>query len=146
MRRSVLRDHRAAELVVHADRDEIDVLTDAVGARGHAGRRGEGKGTILHEQVIVFHRGRPVRSEAVLEADADGAAPAGVVAGAASGCTGGDRVDAVAIVRHSRTALDVEQDDPLSRSLLLQLDYRPHRLQRGRLDVSERKSRAGARY
>src|SRR4051812_40710771 len=62
---SILRDHRAAELVVHADGDEIDVLTDAIGTDEGAGRRGEAQGAILHEHVIVFHRGRPVRSEAV---------------------------------------------------------------------------------
>ena len=52
--RSVLRDHRAAELVVQAGGDEIDVLTDAVGAEGEAARRGEVVGTVLHEQVIVL--------------------------------------------------------------------------------------------
>src|SRR6476469_1088187 len=34
--RSVTRDRRAAEPVVHAGGDEIDVLTDAVGAEGCA--------------------------------------------------------------------------------------------------------------
>src|SRR6266436_3584169 len=58
--RSVLRDDRAAELVVHADGDEIDVLTDAIGTEERASRRGEAVGAILHEQVIVLDRGRPV--------------------------------------------------------------------------------------
>src|SRR5947207_11286892 len=79
--RSVLRDDRAAELVVQAGGDEIDVLTDAVGAEGEAARRGEGVGTVLHEQVIVLDANRPVRGEGVFEAGADRAAPAGVVAG-----------------------------------------------------------------
>ena len=52
--RSVLRDDRAAELVVQAGGDEVDVLTDAVGAEGEAARRGEVVGTVLHEQVIVL--------------------------------------------------------------------------------------------
>jgi predicted nucleotidyltransferase len=41
---------------------------------------------------------------------------------------------------------DVPTDDPLSRSLLLQLDDRRDRLERRRRDLSERKTRAGARY
>jgi hypothetical protein len=52
--RSVPRHGRAAELVVQAGGDEIDVLTDAVGAEGGAARRGEVVGTVLHEQVIVL--------------------------------------------------------------------------------------------
>src|SRR5260370_1792344 len=107
--RSVLRDDRAAELVVHADGDEIDVLTDAIGTEERASRRGEAVGALRHEQVIVLDRGRPVRGEAVFEADADHATPAGVVAGggresAASG------VDAVTIRGHRSTTLEVEQD------------------------------------
>src|SRR5882757_9004454 len=80
LRRSVLRDHRATPAVVDADGDEIDVLTDAIGAEEEAARRGEGVGLVLHEQMIVFERSRPVRGEAVFEADADRATPAGVVA------------------------------------------------------------------
>src|SRR6185369_10116232 len=79
--RSVLRDDRAAELVVDAGGDEIDVRPDAIGAEEGASRRDEGVGTVLHEQVIVFDADRPVRSEGVFEADADRAAPAGVVTG-----------------------------------------------------------------
>ena len=36
--KSVPRDDRAAELVVQADGDEIDVLTDAIGTDADAGR------------------------------------------------------------------------------------------------------------
>src|SRR5947207_1400168 len=108
--RSVRRDDRAAELVVQAGGDEIDVLTDAVGAEGEAARRGEGVGTVLHEQVIVLDANRPVRGEGVFEAGADRAAPAGVVAGDASERAGCYAVDAVAVRGHGSTALDVEQD------------------------------------
>ena len=66
--RSVSRDARAAELVVQAGGDEIDVLTDAVGAEGEAARCGEVIGTVLHEQVIVLDANRPVRGEGVFEA------------------------------------------------------------------------------
>ena len=52
--RSVPCDGRAAELVVQTGGDEIDVLTDAVGAEGEAARCGEVVGTVLHEQVIVL--------------------------------------------------------------------------------------------
>ena len=82
--KSILRDDRAAEPVVQAGGDEIDVLTDAIGAEGSAGRRGEVIGTVLHEQVIVLDANRPVRGEGVFEASADRAAPAGVIAGDAS--------------------------------------------------------------
>jgi hypothetical protein len=41
---------------------------------------------------------------------------------------------------------DVPTDDPLSRSLLLQLDDRLHRLERRRRDVTEQKTPARARY
>src|SRR6478735_787737 len=87
---SVLGDHGAAELVVQADGDEIDVLTDAIGTEEGAGRGGEGQGTILHEQMIVFDRSRPVRSKTVFEADADHATPAGVITGGAGNGVGGD--------------------------------------------------------
>src|ERR1700686_2738312 len=79
--RSVLRDDRAAELVVQADGDQVDVLLDVVGAGGHPGNRedaGEAVVVGAHEQMVVFDGGRPVRSEAVFEADANRATPTGV--------------------------------------------------------------------
>src|SRR6266404_6536946 len=79
--RSVLRNHRATPAIVDANRNEIDVLSDAVGAEEGAGRVDEGVGAILHEQVVVFDSGRPVGGEAVFEAHADHATPAGVVTG-----------------------------------------------------------------
>src|SRR5260221_5239182 len=106
---SVLGDDRAAELVVQASGDEIDVLTDAIAADQHAGRIGEVVGLVLHEQMVVFETDRPGRIEGVFGADADRATPAGVIARGSKLCTCG-RVDAVGVRGHSRTALDVEQE------------------------------------
>src|SRR5262249_1905051 len=113
-RSSVLRDHRAAPAIVHADGDEVDVLPDAIGAEKRAGHTGdavvgEGEGAIAHEQVIVFDRGRPVRREAVLEARADRATPAGVADGVGGENVGADNEAAEAVVRHRGAALHVEQ-------------------------------------
>src|ERR1700754_500744 len=105
---SVLCDDRAAELVVQASGDQIDVLADTIAAERQAARGGEVVGLVLHEQVVVFDADRPIRSEAVFQTDADGAAPVGVVAGGRELRTE-PVVDAVAIRGHSRTALDVEQ-------------------------------------
>src|SRR5688500_12046734 len=87
-RSSILRDHRATPAIVDADGDEIDVLTDALVER-HAGRADgsdsavahKGMGTILHEHVIVFDAGRPVRRETIFEAHTDHATPTGIVTG-----------------------------------------------------------------
>src|SRR6478752_5035150 len=78
---SVLGDDRAAPAIIDADGDEIDVLADARDIEHGAGDTGDavveqGVGLVLHEHVIVFDAGRPVRGEAVFEAGADGAAPA----------------------------------------------------------------------
>src|SRR3954447_26570068 len=107
---SVLRDDRAAELVVHARGDEIDVLTDAIVAGEHATRRGEGVGAVLHEQMVVLDADRRVRGEAVFEADADGATPTGVVIGR-GGQNVANRGEGTETIRgHGRTALEIEQD------------------------------------
>src|SRR5262249_11258965 len=76
--RSVAGDDRTAELVVDAGGEEIDVLLDVVGAGRNASRRDERVILRAHEHVIVLDAGRPVRREAVLEADADHAAPTGL--------------------------------------------------------------------
>src|SRR5689334_20834288 len=75
-----------AELVVDASGDEIDILTDA--ALGHEQARSEDGavadeviGPVLHEQVIVFDAGRPVRGEAIFQAGADRGTPTGVIDG-----------------------------------------------------------------
>src|SRR5436190_941315 len=69
-RSSVFCDDRAAPAIVDADGDEIDVLADAIVAEHRAVHTEhavveEGDGTILHEQMIVFDPGRPVRGEGV---------------------------------------------------------------------------------
>src|SRR6187549_889250 len=74
--RSVLRDDRATPTVVDTGGNQIDVLTDAIGGERRAGRAeqtvvGEGVGLVLHEHVIVVDAERPVRGEAVFQADAD---------------------------------------------------------------------------
>src|SRR5438132_8970834 len=112
--RSVFGDDRATPAVVDADCDEIDILTDAGDIEHRAGDTGDavaeqGVGLILHEQMIVFDRGRPVRGEAVFEADADCAAPPADIAAVGDFHRDADAADPEAISRHSRTALDVEQ-------------------------------------
>src|SRR5260221_2223750 len=106
---SVLRDDRAAELVVQAGGDQIDVLTDAIVADQQASAIGEGVGLVLHEQMVVFETDRPIRSEGILGADADRATPAGVIAGGTNERARGV-IDAVRVRGHSRTALDVQQE------------------------------------
>ena len=59
-----------AELVVDASGDDINVLTDAALGHLHASRDDravahEAIGLVLHEHVIVFDAGRPVRGEAI---------------------------------------------------------------------------------
>src|SRR5882757_9787449 len=107
--KSVTADDRAAKTVVDARGDEIDVLTDAIRLEKHTTRRGEGKGLILHEQVVVFDADRPVRGETIFKADADGAAPAGVIPStrcndASRGVEGSE-----AAVGYRSAALHVEQ-------------------------------------
>src|SRR5687767_4455205 len=80
---SVPRNSRAAELVVEASGDHVDVLANTVGPdRGsrHGDRAGGNQAdvTVPHEQMVVFDANRPVRCKAVFEADADRGAPAGV--------------------------------------------------------------------
>ena len=82
--KSVTADDRAAKPVVDARGDEINVLTDAVSSNKDSGRGREGESLILYEQVVVFDADRPVRGETIFKADADGAAPAGVIQKAAS--------------------------------------------------------------
>src|SRR5262249_38295705 len=100
----------SAEAVVDADGDEIDVLTDAIGAEEDGSRRVEGVGAILHEQVVVFEADRAVGSEAEFDAGADHATPAGVVIGGGGENVGSDHEGAVAIRSHRGAALHVEED------------------------------------
>ena len=70
---------------------------------------GEGVGLVLHEQVIVFDRSRPVRRKTVFDAGADRATPAGVGDGVVDLNVGSCREGAVAIRSHGSAALQVEQ-------------------------------------
>src|SRR3954453_11329471 len=112
---SVLRDDRAAESVVDAGGDQINVLADAVSARERADRRqravgGERDVMAAHEQMVVFEADRPVRRKAVFDADADRAAPAGVVGTVELGSCKTARSDAaVAIASDGGAALHVKQ-------------------------------------
>ena len=55
---SVLCDDRASPAVIHANRDQIDVLTNALGSEEHARRRrDEIDGPVLREDVIVLDAG-----------------------------------------------------------------------------------------
>src|SRR6201999_1403030 len=106
--RSVLQDRArivVAELVVHANRNQVDVLTDAV-AREVA----ETHGAILQEDVVVFHAHRPVRRKADFDASADRATPIGVAArvGEQGSATKGE--DVVTVVDNRGTALHTGQD------------------------------------
>src|SRR6266851_1360035 len=102
---SVLCDHRAAELVVQARGEEIDILLDAVGACGHAGRGDEVDSLPVHEHVVVLDADRPVRREAVFETGANHATPAGLAAGRSTQRAGRGRKNVVLGVGHSGTAL-----------------------------------------
>ena len=65
---------------------------------------------VPHEQVIVLDADRPVRGEAVFEADADHATPAGVVDAGADHDAGAGRERSGNVVAGDRgAALDVEQ-------------------------------------
>src|ERR1700730_13268372 len=76
---SVLPDDRAAPAIVHASSDRVGILADAVGPRIHASdRKHTGEGVVLgaNEHMVVFDRGRPIRSEAIFNARTDDRAPA----------------------------------------------------------------------
>src|SRR5712671_6681696 len=108
---SVLRDDRAAPAIVYADRNQIDVLPDAVFA-GEAERRDgrrEVAGAVAHEQVIVCDGGRPVRREAIFHTDSNHAAPTGVIVAVERNAS--DRIVAPVPVVYDRcAALHVEQN------------------------------------
>src|SRR6478672_5955956 len=107
-RKSVLRDHRATPAIVDADGDEIDVLADAIDRGQHAGGVGEADVAVAHEQMIVLDGSRPVRGEAIFEADADSAAPAGFTRRVENriGCR---EAVIITIRRHGGAALHIEQ-------------------------------------
>src|ERR1700738_4856568 len=113
-RRSVLRDHRATPTVVDADGDEIDVLANTFVREDRSGRNGnasvhQSNVPVVHEHVIVFDRGRPVRGEAVFEAAASHATPAGVVVAGCNEVAGRGEERAMAVGSHRGAALYVKQ-------------------------------------
>ena len=82
----------AAEAVVEPYGDQIHVLVDPIDAGNEGGRDHERVGVgvgvaIPHEEMVVLHADRPVRSEADLDACAECAAPTGVVATGREGRT-----------------------------------------------------------
>src|SRR5258708_33787738 len=87
--RSILGDGGAAEGVVHADRDQIEVLTDAIDDhRGAAGRRTrdnterrQSDVSASHEEMVVFDGDRPAGEKAIFKTGADRAAGPGVAGG-----------------------------------------------------------------
>src|SRR5258707_5819943 len=95
--RSILGDGGAAEGVVHADRDQVELLTDAIDAHGDAGsrrtrdntQRRQGDVSASHEQMVVFDGDRPAGEEAIFKTGADRAAGAGVARGSGNqtGCS-----------------------------------------------------------
>src|SRR6478735_7756509 len=76
---SVFRDDRApvaAETVVDPQREQIDILADAVDRIDQKGIRDrEGIVRVTHEEAVVFDTERPVRREAVFPAHAYGTTP-----------------------------------------------------------------------
>src|ERR1700682_4217140 len=114
---SVLRDNRSTPTVVHAHRDQIDVLRHAVGPhqsacspnnRDKTGRV-KPKGLVAHKQVIVFDAERPIRRKAKLKSGTDRSTPPAFGRSGAYGTAdAGDSF--VNIARYSGGALDVQED------------------------------------
>src|SRR5229473_4619533 len=83
---SILGNVGAAKRVVDADRDQIDVLTDAIDDHRAAGsrktrditqgRKAEVSGS--HEEMVVFDGDRPARDKAIFKTGADRSAGTGV--------------------------------------------------------------------
>src|SRR5713226_2726121 len=92
-RGSILRDGGAAKGVVHADRDQIEVLTDAIDDHRAAGRRKtrditqrrKAEVSASHEEMVVFDGDRPAREKAIFKTGADRSAGPGVA------CSGGNK-------------------------------------------------------
>src|SRR3979411_3531890 len=114
---SVLRYNRTTPTVVHAHRDQIDVLTHAVGPNQSAcgpnerdnTSRVKPHGSVAHKQVIVFDAERPIRRKAKLKSGTDRSTPPAFGRSGAYGTAdAGDSF--INIARYSGTALDVEED------------------------------------
>src|SRR6266403_12937 len=97
---SVLGDGGAAEGVVHADRDQIEVLTDAIDDhRGAAGRRTrdnterrQSDVSASREEMVVFDGDRPAGEKAIFKTGADRAAGPGVARGSGNQTRCGDDI------------------------------------------------------
>ena len=96
-----------SEAVVHAHGDHVHVLVDAAG-RSSKGGYDERVVGVAHEQVVVFNAGRPVRSEAILESDPHGGAPAGRACREKFNLAKRGQYAEI-IARHRRAALQVQQ-------------------------------------
>ncbi len=113
---SILRDGGAAEGIVHADRDQIDVLTDAIDDHGgSAGRRTrdnterrQSDVSASHEQMVVFDGDRPAGEEAIFKTGADRAAGPGVARGSGNQTRCGDDI-VVAGGGYREAALHINQ-------------------------------------
>src|SRR5260370_29296141 len=98
--RSILGDGGAAEGVVHADRDQVEVLTDAIDDhRGAAGRRTrdnterrQSDVSASHEEMVVFDGDRPAGEKAIFKTGADRAAGPGVAGGSGDQTRCGDDI------------------------------------------------------
>src|SRR3982075_4224470 len=113
---SVLRYNRTTPTVVHAHRDQIDVLTHAVGPHQSACGPNErdntcrvkSHGSIAHEQMIVFDAEGPIRRKAKLKSGADRSTPPAF--GRSGTYVTAKSADCfVNIARYSGAALDVEE-------------------------------------
>src|SRR5215475_1000887 len=80
-RRSIPRDDRTAEGIVHANRTNIGVLADVVGRRKGAKRSDGVEIAATKEQVVILDAHRPVRCKADFYAGAERTAPAGFACG-----------------------------------------------------------------
>src|SRR5207253_5658063 len=108
-RRSVLRDDRAAEAVVHPDRSHFHALTDIVASRDGNGRCRERNVAVAHEQMVVFNRNRPVRCKAEFNSRSYSATPTGI-ARLIIHDTGCGEVGAVFVVGDGSAALHIPEN------------------------------------
>src|SRR6266702_3150918 len=98
--RSILRDGGAAKGVVHAGRDQIDVLADAIDSHGSTGswltrnnaQRRKAEVSASHEEMVVFDGDRPAREKAIFKAGADRSAHPCVACGGDNGSRCGEDI------------------------------------------------------
>src|SRR5258705_7663978 len=115
-RRSILGDGGAAKRVVHADRDQVEVLTDAIDDHRAAGsrrtcentRRSQAEVSASHEEMVVFDGDRPAREKAIFKTGADRSAGPGVAHGSGDETRCGDDI-VVAGGGYRKPALHIKQ-------------------------------------